>query len=347
MRPGWKRGTLHRLLEVAYDVSFGDTPRFRRNAEDPLEAGVVIVDEASMLDLAMFDALLQACADGTRLILVGDAEQLPSVGAGRVLGDLIDCGILPVTRLRQVFRQSDGSRIAANAQGILEGRFPEFSDEYGEFHLVRRFKATDVAQTVVRLCRVELPERYGFDPYTDIQVLSPMRKGAAGVENLNRLLQEALNPPTTGRGAKRMVSSFREGDRVMQNRNDYRLAWTQMDQEGMPVIGEGVYNGDMGTLIEINPKTRISTVLFDDGRQAEYGFRAVGGSGTGLCGDRPQEPGQRIPGRGPAARGTSGCARVPESAVYGHHTGKTNGCDGGRRSHAGADDPKYGEPGTV
>ena len=304
---GMEAKTLHRLLEVAYDIKEDKEPRFRRNAGLRLEADVVIVDEASMLDLPLFDALLQACAEGTRLVLVGDVEQLPSVGAGRVLGDLIDSGRLPVTRLRQVFRQSDGSRIAANAQGILEGRFPEFSDEWGEFHLIRRYKAEAVADAVVRLCHRELPERYGFNPLTDIQVLTPMRKGMAGVVNLNLRLREVLNPdgkiigheknirneksirnekdtrqeknigPETGMGIVQAASLFHEGDRVMQNRNDYQLAWTAFDEEGNPISGEGVYNGDMGTLADYSARSRTATVVFDDGRQAEYGLDRLDG----------------------------------------------------------------------
>ena len=280
---GMEAKTLHRLLEVAYDVKEDREPRFRRNADLRLEADVVIVDEASMLDLPLFDALLQACAEGTRLVLVGDAEQLPSVGVGRVLGDLIDSGRLPVTRLRQVFRQSDGSRIAANAQGILEGRFPEFSDEWGEFHLVRRYKAEAVAEAVVHLCHRELPERYGFNPLTDIQVLTPMRKGMAGVVNLNLRLREVLNPDGKIIGIERNIrnekatSLFHEGDRVMQNRNDYQLAWTTFDEEGNPISGEGVYNGDMGTLTDYSARSRTATVVFDDGRQAEYGMDRLDG----------------------------------------------------------------------
>jgi exodeoxyribonuclease V alpha subunit len=287
---GMEARTIHRLLEVAYDVNDGEVPRFRRNADFQLEAGVVVVDEASMLDLPLFDALLQACAAGTRLVLVGDAEQLPSVGAGRVLGDLIDSGRLPVARLRQVFRQSDGSRIAANAQGILEGRFPEFSDEWGEFHLVRRYKAEAVAKAVVQLCHQELPQRYGFNPRTDIQVLAPMRKGTAGVANLNLRLREALNPDGKAIGNGKPVGKarsadfapnpdfiFREGDRVMQNRNDYQLSWTSTDEKGNPIVGEGVYNGDMGTIEGCSTRTRTATVVFDDGRQAEYGIERLDG----------------------------------------------------------------------
>lgn len=273
---GMEAKTIHRLLEVAYDVKDDEMLRFRRNADFQLEAEVVIVDEASMLDLPLFNALLQACATGTRLVLVGDADQLPPVGVGRVLGDLIDSGRLPVVRLQQVFRQSDGSRIAANAQGILAGRFPEFSDEWGEFHLVRRYKAEEVAKAVVQLCHQELPERYGFNPHTDIQVLAPMRKGIAGVANLNLRLRDVLNPEgkrcsTDKKSTKdSAISGFREGDRVMQNRNDYQLAWTSLDAEGNPFSGEGVYNGDMGTLTDFSPKSRTATILFDDGRQADY-----------------------------------------------------------------------------
>lgn len=281
---GLEAKTVHRLLEVAYDVEGTDTLRFRRGSQDPLEAEVVILDEASMLDLPLFAALLDACADGTRLILVGDAEQLPSVGAGRVLGDLIDSEAIPMTRLGQVFRQSDGSRIAANAQAILRGRAPEFSDEWGEFHLVRRFRNTQIADAVVRLCRDELPERYGFDPLTDIQVLSPMRKGSAGTVQLNALLREALNPPVASAGAhgqfpgkKAGILPFREGDRVMQNRNEYRQAWVWQDAGRPPVPGEGVYNGDMGTVVEIDTRSRSAIVVFDDGRESRYDFRQLDG----------------------------------------------------------------------
>jgi exodeoxyribonuclease V alpha subunit len=289
---GLEAKTVHRLLEVV-----GSDPiRFRKGLEDPLEADVVILDEASMLDLPLFTALLEACATGTRLILVGDAEQLPSVGAGRVLGDLIDSGVIPVTRLGQVFRQQDNSLVTRNAQAILRGQTPEFSDEFGEFHLVRRFRNSQIAETVVRLCRDELPERYGFDPLADIQVLSPMRKGTAGITALNAQLREALNPqPSNGtveagmnrapkgglqkgkasRGSAPVL--FREGDRVMQNRNEYRQPWIWQDAGQPPVPGEGVYNGDMGTVVEIDARTRATVVLFDDGRESRYEARQLDG----------------------------------------------------------------------
>jgi exodeoxyribonuclease V alpha subunit len=291
---GLEAKTVHRLLEVV-----GSDPiRFRKGLEDPLEADVVILDEASMLDLPLFTALLEACATGTRLILVGDAEQLPSVGAGRVLGDLIDSGVIPVTRLGQVFRQQDNSLVSRNAQAILRGQTPEFSDEFGEFHLVRRFRNSQIAETVVRLCRDELPERYGFDPLADIQVLSPMRKGTAGITALNAQLREALNPQARGRSAETGVHGgsntksvaqkgkasrgsapvlFREGDRVMQNRNEYRQPWIWQDAGQPPMPGEGVYNGDMGTVVEIDARTRATVVLFDDGRESRYEARQLDG----------------------------------------------------------------------
>lgn len=234
---GREAKTVHRLLE--YTFREGEGMRFQRGVEHPLEAGVVVIDEASMLDLPLTQHLLHAIRPGTRLILVGDADQLPAVGPGNVLRDLLDSGAIPTTRLTQVFRQAAESLIVANAHRINSGRFPELPRQNAEFAHVPAAGAAEAIHAVVELVTRLLPERHGFDPVEDIQVLAPMRRGGAGVEGLNRVLQEALNPPGPGRPELKVSAEtvFRVGDKVMQIRNNYQ---------------KGVFNGDIGRIRELD-----------------------------------------------------------------------------------------------
>jgi exodeoxyribonuclease V alpha subunit len=234
---GHEARTVHRLLEYAFVEGRG--MRFQRHEERPLEAEAVVVDEASMLDLTLTFQLLRAMRAGTRLVLVGDVDQLPAVGPGNVLRDLIDSRVVPTVRLMEVFRQAASSTIIANAHRINAGRYPALPPEDPEFLHVPVAEPEEGAAKVVELVTKLLPQRYGLDPWTDLQVLAPMRRGACGVENLNRLLQQALNPGTSGQTELRPgpETIFRVGDKVMQIRNDYQ---------------KGVFNGDIGRLTAVD-----------------------------------------------------------------------------------------------
>ncbi|HHW14978.1 MAG TPA: AAA family ATPase, partial [Firmicutes bacterium] len=246
---GAEARTVHRLLEYTYTE--GQGMRFQRNAERPLEAEAVVVDEASMLDLPLAHHLLQALRPGTRLILVGDVDQLPAVGPGNVLRDLIESGVIPTVRLTRIFRQAAQSRIVTNAHRINAGRYPEFAPagESGEFLHVPAAGPEEAAQAVVELVTRRLPLLHGFDPLEEIQVLAPLRRGEAGVEGLNRRLQEALNPAGEGRPELRLSPGtvFRVGDKVMQIRNNYQ---------------KGVFNGDIGRIIDLDPEEGSLLVEF-------------------------------------------------------------------------------------
>lgn len=239
---GRKAGTLHRLLEFS-----PKNARFLRDEDAPLTAEAVVVDEASMLDVHLSDALLKGLPDACRLVLVGDVEQLPSVGPGRVLGDLIDSGVLPVVSLDVVFRQDAAGLIVNNAHRILRGLPPRSAEgKDGDFFLIKRPNPQDALRTIVHLVQERIPKGFGLDPIRDIQVLSPMRKGECGTESLNDALAQALNP----RDRKGLV----EGDRVMQLRNDY---------------DKDVFNGDTGVVAERLPQGALR-VRFEDGREVEY-----------------------------------------------------------------------------
>lgn len=256
--------TIHRLLEVEWDET--EKPTFRRNTRDPLSCGALIVDETSMVDVELFASLLEALPMGCRLILVGDADQLPSVGPGNVLNDLITAGGLPVVCLTEIFRQARESLIVMNAHRIMAGESPRLDAVDSDFFFMRRDVPLHAAATVTELIARRLPAAYGFDPMEDIQVLCPSKKGDCGTANVNRNLQEALNPREKG---KNEISTpggriFREGDRVMQTKNNYNIPWKRGAEEG-----EGVFNGDIGLLTKINYAAGIMTIRFDD-RTAEY-----------------------------------------------------------------------------
>lgn len=264
---GRDASTIHRLLEYSYGEG-----GFGRNAENTLLADVVVVDEMSMVDVPLMAALLRALAPGTRLIMVGDSDQLPSVGPGNVLRDMVDSGQIPVVRLTEIFRQSGRSAIVTNAHRINEGQMPilEGLEDFG-FEPMEEQEA--VIRRLIALNSGKAAKLGAQEPLQDIQVLAPMKKGPLGVYQLNKRLQEALNPPAHKKKERKYGDVvFREGDKVMQIKNDYRLAWTRSLPHQPPEMGEGVYNGDLGTIMSIDLYDQTLEVLFDDGRSAVYSF---------------------------------------------------------------------------
>lgn len=264
---GRDASTIHRLLEYSYGEG-----GFGRNAENTLLADVVVVDEMSMVDVPLMAALLRALAPGTRLIMVGDSDQLPSVGPGNVLRDMVDSGQIPVVRLTEIFRQSGRSAIVTNAHRINEGQMPilEGLEDFG-FEPMEEQEA--VIRRLIALNSGKAAKLGAQEPLQDIQVLAPMKKGPLGVYNLNKRLQEALNPPAHKKKERKYGDVvFREGDKVMQIKNDYRLAWTRSLPHQPPEMGEGVYNGDLGTIMSIDLYEQTLEVLFDDGRSVVYSF---------------------------------------------------------------------------
>lgn len=263
--------TIHRLLEMEF--SEGDHGRFRRNEQDLLEEHVIIVDEASMVDNALMCALLKAVKPGARLILIGDADQLPSVGAGRVMGDILDSGGVSTVRLDEIFRQAQASLIVTNAHAVNEGRMPTLTVKDNDFFFLPRANDATIAETIVELYKTRLPRSYGKETEGGIQVITPSRRGEAGTENLNNLLQNALNPAAQGKRELHFREAvFREGDRVMQTKNNYDIAWEVVGRPlamGENDMGTGVFNGDIGTVTRIDRTEGEVYVRFDD-REAVY-----------------------------------------------------------------------------
>ncbi|MCI6567352.1 MAG: ATP-dependent RecD-like DNA helicase [Dysosmobacter sp.] len=261
---GEEAQTIHRLLGMSWNES-AHMVTFTKGEKEPLEADAVILDEMSMVDVELFAALLRALRPGTRLIMVGDADQLPSVGAGNVFSDLIRSGRIETVFLREVFRQAEQSAIIRNAHAVNLGQPPLLANNQGDFFFLCRRDAQRAVSTVVELCRTRLPENMGI-PADQIQVLTPTRKGPAGTINLNRLLQAALNPAADG---KREVQwgerLFRAGDRIMQTKNDYDVVWEKSDG----TVGTGMFNGDVGRIVDIDPSGEWLSVCFED-RTATY-----------------------------------------------------------------------------
>ena len=256
--------TIHRALGMSYNEMTGQTV-FRKNANDPLEAHAVIVDEVSMVDIELMRSLLEALRPGCRLVLVGDPDQLPSVGPGNVLGDMLRSGVIPAVSLTQVFRQAEQSAIIRNAHAVNQGEPPRLDNGQGDFFFLCRRSPDRLVQTVVELCRERLPRNMGI-PTEQIQVLSPTRKGACGTAALNRALQAALNPPAAGRRQKQWGDvTFRMGDRVMQTRNNYDVIWEKDDG----TAGSSIFNGDVGVIQDIDPSGELIVIRFDD-RTATY-----------------------------------------------------------------------------
>lgn len=270
---GYEAKTVHRLLEVGYEIGQEDQIYFSRNEDNPLEADVVIMDEASMIDIVIMSCLLKALMPGTQLILVGDVDQLPSVGPGKVLADIIESGEIPVVKLDKIFRQSEESMIIVNAHRINRGMEPILNTEAGDFYFIPKLDSQETVRAIIELCAAQIPDRFGYDFMRDIQVLTPMRKGDAGVYHLNAMLQQRLNPPHEDKPEKQSGGiAYRVGDRVMQIKNDYNKAWTQIDRQGHINDGMGVYNGDTGIITDVDLKHQILTVQYDDQRTCEYTF---------------------------------------------------------------------------
>ncbi|MCR4590690.1 MAG: AAA family ATPase, partial [Lachnospiraceae bacterium] len=275
---GMEAKTIHRLLEVSGSASEGDAVSefrgFGRNRENPLETDVVIVDEMSMVDISLFRALLLALDTGTRLIMVGDENQLPSVGPGSVLKDILSTKRFKSIHLSRIFRQAEESDIVMNAHALLSGREMKLDNKSKDFYFLNRSDVREITEGVIYLVMQKLPPYVEAAP-GEIQVLTPMRKGVLGVENLNNVLQKAINPPSPGKAElNRGEYVFRTGDRVMQNRNNYQLPWL-MHSVGSVLrkSGTGVFNGDMGEIISINAEDRSLNVRFEDNRVAHYSGR--------------------------------------------------------------------------
>ena len=276
---GYEAQTIHRLLELnglPEGEQEGRAVHFDRNSENPLEADVIIIDEMSMVDISLMYSLLLAVTAGTRLILVGDENQLPSVGPGNVLRDIIRSGCFPVVELKKIFRQASESDIVVNAHKINRGEQVTINNKSRDFFFLKRYDADIIIRVVIALIQEKLPRYVDAKPY-EIQVLTPMRKGLLGVERLNQILQRYLNPPDEKKKEKEIGQRlFREGDKVMQVKNNYQLEWEILGRYKIPVDkGAGVFNGDTGIMTEINEFAETATVEFEDGRQAQYSFKQL------------------------------------------------------------------------
>ena len=275
---GFDAKTIHRLLELNSALSGDDSRKanFERNQENPLEADVVIIDEMSMVDIQLFQALLKATLPGTRLILVGDVDQLPSVGPGQVLRDLMNSKAFPMVTLEKIFRQAGQSDIVVNAHRINKGEQIALDNKSKDFFLLERSDVNVIYKHMIQLIQDKLPRYVNATPF-DIQVLTPMRKGSLGCETLNGILQRYLNPADPCKKEHACGNAvFREGDKVMQIKNNYQLEWEIVGRYNIPIDkGLGVFNGDMGRIREINDTAATLTVEFDDGRRVNYPFSGL------------------------------------------------------------------------
>ncbi len=267
---GHPASTIHRLLEYSYFEGI-DEMRFGRNEENPLDADVVIIDEASMVDLMLMNGLMKALPVGTRLVLVGDADQLPSVGAGNVLSDILDSEFIYSVRLKEIFRQAKESLIVVNAHRINKGEYPDFNEKEKDFFLMGRKTEKEMLETILELCEKRLPGHYTHcDPMQDIQVLTPVRKGTLGTINLNKEMREKLNPPSSQKNEKTYGDKlFREGDKVMQIKNNYNMPWKRL---GDFTEGEGIFNGDLGYIETISQDHGELVAVFDEDKFVTYEF---------------------------------------------------------------------------
>lgn len=267
---GREAKTIHRLLEYGCGES-DEEAFFQKNEDSPLECDAIIIDEVSMIDILLMNNLLKAIAEGTRVVLVGDVDQLPSVGPGNVLRDIIDSGAVPVVRLNEIFRQAESSMIVVNAHKINRGEAPAISPKNSDFFFIRRESQEDIVSTILELCCKRLPKFTGLDFYEGIQVLSPMKKGICGVLNLNKELQKVLNPASSKKNEKTYREVvYRVGDKVMQIKNNYKMKWqsiTDFEKEG-----EGIFNGDLGTIVSIDNEDQYMEVVFDGERMVRYDF---------------------------------------------------------------------------
>lgn len=271
---GMDAQTIHRMLGISFMGEDSRQQTFDKNEDCPIEADVVIIDESSMVDILLMNSLVKAIAPGTRLILVGDVDQLPSVGAGNVLKDIIKSGKLKLVRLNEIFRQAQESAIIMNAHRINQGEYPILNEKEKDFFFMKRAYVEEAVNTIVQLVTKRLPGFVPCNPIQDIQILTPMRKSPIGVYNLNTVLQQALNPPLKGKSEKQFRNIiFREGDKVMQIKNNYNMVWKiynsmgKRDDEGI-----GVFNGDEGIITDIDNEGEIITVTFDDNKCVDYDF---------------------------------------------------------------------------
>ncbi len=260
---GYEAKTIHRLLEVSFDNS--GKLRFKHDDKEPLTCDVMIIDEMSMVDCLLFESLLRALKLSCRLIMVGDCDQLPSVGAGNILRDMIDSGVLTVIQLNEIFRQAQQSSIIMNAHKIVKGESIDLTRTDNDFFFIQKLDMQEAEETVVELCTKRLPKAYGYSPTDDIQVLCPSRKGVLGVVELNNALQFAINPPAHGKNEiKGGIYTFREDDKVMQIKNNYDIIWTKGKESG-----SGIFNGDIGTILKVS-KREMKLVIDFDGRIVSY-----------------------------------------------------------------------------
>lgn len=271
---GFEARTIHRMLELNGGAE--GSAGFERNEQNPLETDVIIIDEMSMVDISLMYALLKAVAAGTRLILVGDVNQLPSVGPGSVLKDMIESGRFHVVRLNKIFRQAAQSDIIVNAHKINRGEPVSLDNKSMDFFFLKRFDANVIISIVIQLIQQKLPKFVDAEPF-DIQVLTPMRKGLLGVERLNGILQQYLNPPGQGKAEREHGDIvFREGDKVMQVKNNYQLEWEIRSKYGLAIDkGMGIFNGDTGIIKSISAYQETMAVEFDEGRTVEYSFKQL------------------------------------------------------------------------
>ncbi len=267
---GYNASTIHRLLEYYY-AEGDDMMRFGRNKENPLETDVVIIDECSMIDILLMKGLMDAVSYGTRLVLVGDADQLPSVGPGNVLRDILESDIIPSVKLTEIFRQAKESLIVVNAHSINKGDYPYCNERDKDFFLLRRKTENEMLSVIVDLCTRRLPQYFNdCDTLLDFQVLTPVRKGIVGSINLNKELQAVLNAPSKRKNEKRFGDRlFREGDKVMQIKNNYQLEWKRIEDFS---DGRGVFNGDCGFIKAIDNEYNEMTVVFEESKYVKYDF---------------------------------------------------------------------------
>lgn len=274
---GMNAQTIHRMLGINFIDGDNRSQSFEKNEDDPIEADVIIIDESSMIDVLLMNSFLKAVQPGTRLIFVGDIDQLPSVGAGNALKDMIKSGVIKVVRLTEIFRQAQESAIITNAHRINNGLYPVLNDKTKDFFFVKRTNAKDVVEAVKDLITRRLPAYNGCDPLSDIQVLAPMKKGMLGVHELNKTLQQTLNPPHKTKSEKILRTGvLRCGDKVMQIKNNYNMPWKIKGARGNIVDeGLGVFNGDCGTIQKIDESREFISVLFDDNKWVDYDFTQI------------------------------------------------------------------------
>ncbi len=270
---GFEASTIHRMLEISKGLEDNDRMMFERNETNPLETDVIIVDEMSMVDISLMHSLLKAIPVGTRVILVGDVNQLPSVGPGNVLKDIINSNAFPVVKLTKIFRQASESDIIVNAHKINSGEHIRLDNKSKDFFLLKRDDVNVITNVIIQLVRDKMPKYVNASAF-DVQVLTPMRKGELGVERLNQVLQQYLNAPSEKKKEKEYMGTiFREGDKVMQIKNNYQITWETKSRYGITIdSGTGVFNGDTGIIREINLFSEQVTVEFDEGRLVEYPF---------------------------------------------------------------------------